>query len=96
MNYKKAYNELKKDHDLYVQQSIKWYIEDFTRYPGWRISKRRAQQALEHMIRKHDATIGISWTEVEFYLDMYGTNLERRKKLNYKLKIRLRNGKHRI
>jgi hypothetical protein len=91
MNYKKEYYALKEEFEQWKMESVKWSIEDFTSYPGYKISKRRAQQALEHMIHKHDAEFGISWTEVEFYLDMYGTNLERRKKINHRLKLRLNN-----
>ena len=58
--------------------TITWSVEDFegravdieanndTRY-----DRDRFELALERMISQHDATIGITWDTVDFYLDQY-------------------------
>ena len=73
-NYEKLYNKLLKEFEQYKNESIKWSVEDFTWYPkdGWQISKKRAQEALERMCWKHDASLGISWDTISWYIEEYG------------------------
>lgn len=76
MNYKEKYEELLKEFEQYKKESIKWNIEDFLEYEmdeGWSITEEQAQKALEHMIRQHNASEGITWDEVKFYYKEYGT-----------------------
>jgi len=69
------YEALLKEFEQYKRESIKWSVEDFTEYddPRYTINKEQAQDALERMIYKHDASIGINWDTVEYYLSEYGT-----------------------
>ena len=62
----------------YYKESIKCSVEDFTMYrrDGWQITEERAQEALERMIYKHDASIGISWDSIEYWYDQYGEEVE--------------------
>lgn len=72
---KKKYQDLQLEFEQYKQESVKWSIEDFierAKTAGYTISKKKAQEALEHMIRKHDAELGISWITIDCYLDIYG------------------------
>jgi hypothetical protein len=74
-NYKKMYEQLLMEFEQYKKESIKWSVEDFIDYdhPTHTITVEDAQMALEQMIRSHDANLGISWAEVEYYLEDYGT-----------------------
>ena len=74
-NYQEKYEALLKEFEQYKRESIKWSVEDFTEYEHhkYTINEEQAQEALERMIRKHDAIYGISWNEVEYYLCEYGT-----------------------
>ncbi len=79
----KKYKKLQKEFEQYKEESISWSAEDFitrAKQTGYRISKERAQEALERMIYKHDAELGISWTTVDCYLEEYGTPVKRKKK----------------
>ena len=74
-NYQKKYEALLEEFEQYKRESIKWSIEDFTWYDIHRytITDEQAQEALETMIYKHDASIGINWDVVQYYLSIYGT-----------------------
>jgi hypothetical protein len=80
MNYQQMYEELLAEFEQYKRESVKWSVEDFLAYndtyadEGLYITTERAQEALERMIRKHDADWGISWQEVEFYFKEYAYN----------------------
>lgn len=78
MNYKKEYEKLLKEYEEHRKHSIKWSIEDFTwlELEGWEISDKKAQEALEDMIRHHDAQYGIGWPTVEYYLMEYGKKVK--------------------
>ena len=69
------YEALLKEFEQYKRESIKWSVEDFTEYdhPRYTINEDQAQEALERMIRKHDACYGISWETVDYYISEYGT-----------------------
>jgi hypothetical protein len=69
------YNKLLEEFEQYKKESIKWNIEDFTEYdhPTYTINKEQAQEALERMIQKHDACLGINWDIIEYYITEYGT-----------------------
>jgi hypothetical protein len=59
------------------KRSVSWSIEDFENMAyvkkgqDWEqyYDKNMFQQALERMIDKHDASIGINWDVVEYYLE---------------------------
>lgn len=65
----------KDEFEQYKKESIKWSIEDFLEYPQdkYDITEEQAQDALERMIRKHDANIGITWVTIYYYITKYGT-----------------------
>jgi Cys-tRNA synthase (O-phospho-L-seryl-tRNA:Cys-tRNA synthase) len=69
------YNKLLEEFEQYKKESVKWSIEDFTEYdyPTYTINKEQAQEALERMIHKHDASLGINWDTIEYYITEYGT-----------------------
>ena len=73
-DYKKMYEELKQEFEQYKKESIKWSVDDFIYYnhPDYTITEGQAQLALECMIRNHDAGLGISWYNVEYWLEEYG------------------------
>ena len=60
-------------------KSISWDILDFKGRAkdkagkDWKkvYDKYKFKDALSQMIRKHDASLGISWDTVDFYLDEY-------------------------
>ena len=67
---------LREEFEQYKKESVKWSIEDFigiAESKGYKISKQKAQEALEHMISKHDAELGITWITIDYYLKIYGT-----------------------
>ena len=68
----------KEEFDQYKKESIKWSVEDFTtlEVDGWEISDEQAQEALERMIYKHDCNNGITWVDLEYYVEDYGTKVE--------------------
>lgn len=74
--------KLQKEFDQYKRESIKWSIEDFLyqEVEGWSINKRQAQEALEHMIRKHDSSIGINWDSINYWITEYGKRVKKGKK----------------
>ncbi len=63
----KAIKKERKQFEQYKKESIKWGVEDFLGLEGYKLTKKEAQKALEHMIKKHDASNGITWTDLEFY-----------------------------
>lgn len=73
------YNALQKENKelkKQLQNSITWSVEDFLGYDTngkYTITPEQAQEALNHMIRKHDASMGITWDTIEYYLQEYGT-----------------------
>jgi hypothetical protein len=77
MNYQQKYEQLLAEFEQYKNESVKWSVDDFLCYnddyadDGIYITRERAQEALERMIRKHDAEYGISWQVVEFYFKEY-------------------------
>jgi hypothetical protein len=75
MGYKKMYKQLLAEFEQYKKESIKWSVEDFTdyNYPTPTIDRESAQEALEHMIRMHDATCGITHETIEYYIELYKT-----------------------
>ena len=74
-NYQEKYESLLKEFEQYKKESVKWGVADFIEYDHDRytITEEQAQEALERMIYKHDATIGITWESIECYLSEYGT-----------------------
>jgi hypothetical protein len=74
-NYQEKYEALLKEFEQYKKESIKWSVEDFTWYEHdkYTINEQQAQDALERMINKHDASIGITWDTIEYYIGEYGT-----------------------
>ena len=80
-NELRGFKRLQKEFEQYKRESIKWSWEDFTgeaRAQGYRISKAKAQEALEEMIKRHDAGVGISWETVYCYVQIYGTKLKKK------------------
>jgi hypothetical protein len=77
-NYKQLYHDLLKEFEQYKKQSISWSVLDFTTLSkdGWEITDEQAQDALEHMINKHDCNNGITWETVDYFYEMYGTEVE--------------------
>jgi len=74
-NYQEKYESLLKEFEQYKKESVKWSVEDFTWYEHdtYTINEEQAQEALERMIQKHDASYGISWDTVDYYIGEYGT-----------------------
>ena len=75
------YSRLEKEFEQYRKESVKWSIEDFigrAKETGYRISKAKAQDALEDMIHHHDAEYGICWTTLDYYIQQYGTKLKKK------------------
>ena len=67
---------LKTELRQYNKESIKWSIEDFEqKVNDWKNPEKydpaKFQDALERMIEKHDAEIGITWETIGCYLDDY-------------------------
>jgi hypothetical protein len=77
-DYKKLYEALKEEFEQWQFESIKWSVEDFTclEKDGWQITEEQAQDALLHMIRKHDCEYGTTWTTVDYYYELYGEEVE--------------------
>lgn len=86
MKYDKEYKELEDKYialqaefDQYKKESIKWGVEDFMDYDTegeYTITEEQAQEALLDMINNHDCNHGITWGDVEFYIEKYGTKKE--------------------
>lgn len=74
-NFEEKYYALLSEFEQYKRESIKWSVEDFTDYDHFThtITKEQSQHALETMIENHDASIGISWNTIEYYIEIYGT-----------------------
>lgn len=54
------------------QACIVWSVEDFEHRANERdgeYDESKFENALEQMIHKHDATLGISWDTIDFWLD---------------------------
>lgn len=70
-------NTLKEIYELISNEDsgfVEWHIDDFigrAEEQERTISKEKAREALAHMIRKHDAELGISWITIDCYLDEY-------------------------
>lgn len=76
-NWKNEYDNLLSEFNQYKKESIKWSVEDFTtlEVEGYLINDQQAQEALEEMIRNHDCNNGITWNDLEYYYEKYGTKL---------------------
>ena len=63
------------DLDKYKRESIKWSTDDFMDYEHGThsINEEQSLKALEEMIRKHDASIGITWDTINDYITQFGT-----------------------
>ena len=63
------------DLDKYKRESIKWSTDDFMDYEHGThsISEEQSNKALQEMIRKHDASIGITWDTIDYYITQFGT-----------------------
>jgi hypothetical protein len=74
-NYKKMYEDLFQAFEQYKKESIKWSVEDIINYPHFThtITKEQAQYALIHMIYNHDAEYGITWSDVSYNIELFGT-----------------------
>lgn len=81
--WKKKYEKLQEEFDQYKQEAIKWSVKDFTtlEIEGYSITEEQAQEALEHMIRKHDCTLGITWDTLDCYVQEYGTKVKKGEEL---------------
>lgn len=79
MNYEQKYKLLLEEFEQYKKESVKWSVEDFTEYDqdDYTITKEQAQEALEKMIRDHDASVGIMWETIEHYIELFGTPNEK-------------------
>jgi hypothetical protein len=74
--FEEKYNSLLAEFEQYKRESVKWSVEDFTDYPRFEISKEKAQEALEEMISKHNAGLGITWNTIEIFLEEYGRRIQ--------------------
>ena len=78
----KKFDSLQKEFEQYKKESINWSVEDVTETAtnmGYKIPKTKAQDALEDMIRHHDATTGICWEAIKYYVEKYGNKLKKKK-----------------
>ena len=59
----------------YRRESVKWSVEDFLDYdhPTHDITPENSQIALEYMIRRHDCSRGLSWDDVAYHIETFGT-----------------------
>jgi len=66
-------------------ECVRWSTEDFkhqaimaTSAEEWDLyyNKDMFQPALEEMIRKHDASVGITWDTIDYYLETYCSKKE--------------------
>jgi hypothetical protein len=66
-------------HEKNAKGAVEWCAEDIIERAReckrwYRIPREKeAQEILEYMIRKHDATIGINWDVIDCYLPPKGT-----------------------
>jgi len=74
MNYQEKYEQLLAEFEQYKRESIKWSVDDFLDYEDdYNITEEQAQEALEVMIRKHDCNHGITWYDVAYFKQRFGT-----------------------
>ena len=69
----KIASQIGEEFEQYKKESIKWSWEDIyetAKEKGYKCSKKKAQKILECMIRKHDASLGITWDTIECWLDI--------------------------
>jgi hypothetical protein len=89
MNYQEMYKELlskfmqlNAEFEQYKRESVKWSMQDFFELnkvyadKGIYITTEQAQEALECMIRRHDAVYGITWHDVDYYFGLYASTLK--------------------
>jgi len=60
--------------DDFEQQALlneEWKNEDLTGEEEQLYERTKFQEALETMILKHDATVGINWDVIDYYLETY-------------------------
>lgn len=71
----KEITELKEEFEKYKKESIKWVVDDFLSYDQdeYDITEEQAQTALESMIYHHDASEGINWETIYYYIEEFGT-----------------------
>lgn len=57
------------------KKCIVWSIQDFTEYPHQthKVNEEQARECLRDMIRHHDASFGVCWNDVSYYIEQYGT-----------------------
>jgi len=73
----KSISDLADEIRQYKEESVKWSIEDFEEQANnfgnnpKDYDASKFQDALELMIRKHDAELGISWETVQCYLNSH-------------------------
>ena len=64
---------LRLQYKKHIDTSISWSEYDFLSYEGdYEITYNQATLALKDMISHHDASYGITWETVEFYIQKYG------------------------
>ena len=68
---------LVKEHEQLLKGAILWSVKDMQSYAAnnlsipYEMSDALAQEALEDMIKHHDANYGIGWSDVEYYCEKY-------------------------
>jgi hypothetical protein len=74
MDYKQMYEQLQQEFEQYKKESIKWSVYDFLDYDtdDYTIDEVQSQDALETMIKNHNAEFGVTWHEVEYYIKKFG------------------------
>lgn len=71
------YNNLFAEFEQYKRESVKWSWEDvigMAENSGIEMTQQQAQEVLEEMIRKRDASIGINWDVVAVYVHLWKHN----------------------
>lgn len=64
------------EYEERMKGAIEWGADDMSHIasesnPPWVMSEDEAQAALEEMIDDHDATIGVNWETVAYYVEKY-------------------------
>lgn len=72
------WEKLKEEFEEYKKESIRWSTIDFMdlEKDGWEITEEQAGLALEDMISHHDCNNGITWVDVDYWYEQYGTEVE--------------------
>ncbi len=74
--FMKEIDPIIEEYELRMKGSVSWSIEDlqhtaFNLKKPYTLSDQLAQEILEKMIDKHDASIGITWDTLEYYVQEY-------------------------